>query len=100
MAVWVFKGGESQLIDAEHLEGSLQAGWSVTKEGESHVREEIEKQEDGQDANVGQQEEIDDEKADEEDEEIATLRQQAKDAGLKGWHLMSKETLIEKLNEH
>jgi hypothetical protein len=100
MAVWVFKDGESQLIDAEYLDGSLQAGWSVTKEGESHVREEIEQQEDGQNANVGQQEKIDEEKADEEDEEIETLRQQAKDAGLKGWHLMSKETLIEKLNEH
>ena len=32
MAVWVYKNGESELIDPIHLSGSLEAGWSVEKE--------------------------------------------------------------------
>lgn len=103
MSVWIYKGDESQLIDPNHLEGALAGGWSVTKEGDQNVRfeEKTNEQEKAieQNANVGQQEEVrHEEKANEEDE-IESLRQKAKDAGIKSWHRMSKETLIEKLNE-
>lgn len=97
MSVWIYKGDESQLIDPNHLEGALAGGWSVTKEGDQNVR--FEEKTNEQNANVGQQEEVrHEEKANEEDE-IESLRQKAKDASIKSWHRMSKETLIEKLNE-
>ena len=77
MAVWVHKDGESALIKPERLQSHLAAGWSVEKESKEPQGEQ---------------------KEEPEEDEITTLRKQAKVKGIRGWQRMSVETLREKLN--
>ena len=81
MAVWVYKDGESFLIQPSRLQQHLQSGYSTSKEVET-VEESIDE--------VGESSET-------ESDELESLRKEAKEKGIKGYQRMKVETLKEKL---
>lgn len=75
MAVWIYKGDKKELINAIDLNSALKSGWS-TKKGGNNEQEET------------KAEALPDEEA---------LREEAKAAKIKGWHLMKVDKLKEAL---
>ena len=77
MAVWVYKGEQSELIEAEHLPAQLSAGWSVTRETTAEETESVS---------------IDDLSA-LSPQKPNDIRMKAKEAGIEGWETKRIGTL-------
>lgn len=92
MAVWVYKDGESSLIEAKRLQNHLKAGWSVTN-GDEIVEADTSESDEPSDAPTF-------EEADTNGTgklSVGEVRAAAKGAGIEGWDTKRINTLKEVL---